>query len=108
MLKHLPDTFVGLGRALEVLLSTNLLADVFGLGVSMLVVRQSFSSEKAESHLLGSDWLLRSLVQLLNRLLVVSQILLAAHQDDRETLAEMEDLGDPLRARSMSVLCSSA
>lgn len=31
VLKHFPDAFVRLGRALEVLLSTNLLTDVFGL-----------------------------------------------------------------------------
>lgn len=31
VLKHLPYAFVGLGRALEVFLGSNLLADVFGL-----------------------------------------------------------------------------
>jgi hypothetical protein len=50
-----------------------------------------------KAYLLRSDWLLRSLVQLLNRLLVVSQILLAANQDDRQTLAEVKDLRDPLQ-----------
>ena len=31
MLEYLPDTLVGLRRALEVLLGTNLLADILGL-----------------------------------------------------------------------------
>jgi hypothetical protein len=35
-------------------------------------------------------------VELLNGLLVVTQILLAADEDDGETAAEMEDFGDPL------------
>jgi hypothetical protein len=35
-------------------------------------------------------------VQLLNRLLVKAQILLAANEDDGQTLAEVEDFGDPL------------
>jgi hypothetical protein len=43
------------------------------------------------SYLLWCHWLLRSLVQLLNRLLVVSEILLAANKDDGETLAEVQD-----------------
>lgn len=41
------------------------------------------------TYLLGCHWLLRSLVQLLNRLLVVSKILLAAYEDDGKALAEM-------------------
>lgn len=41
--------------------------------------------------------LLGSLVQLLNRLLVEAQILLAADQDDGQALAEVQHLGDPLR-----------
>lgn len=35
-------------------------------------------------------------MQLLNRLLVEAQILLAANKDDGKALAEMKDLGDPL------------
>lgn len=35
-------------------------------------------------------------MQLLNRLLVEAQILLAANEDDRKALAEVKDLGDPL------------
>lgn len=35
-------------------------------------------------------------MQLLNRLLVVAKILLAANEDDGQALAEVQDLGDPL------------
>ena len=35
-------------------------------------------------------------MEFLNGALVVTQILLATDQDDREVRAEMEDLGDPL------------
>jgi hypothetical protein len=49
------------------------------------------------AHLLGSYRLLGSLVQLLNGLLVEAQILLAADEDDGQALAEVQNLGDPLR-----------
>jgi hypothetical protein len=48
------------------------------------------------AYLLRSHRLLRSLVQLLNGLLIISQILLAADEDDGKALAEMQDFGDPL------------
>jgi hypothetical protein len=48
------------------------------------------------SYLLGSNGLLAGLVELFDGLLVVTQILLAANEDDRETAAEMQDFGDPL------------
>lgn len=48
------------------------------------------------SYLLRGDGLLAGLSELLNDLLVVSQILLAANKDDRETLAEVQNLRDPL------------
>lgn len=76
MLEHLADTLVGLGRALEVLVGTDLLADLLTL--------------------LGGDGLLAGLAQLLNGLGVVAKILLAADQDDRQALAEVQNLGDPL------------
>lgn len=47
-------------------------------------------------YLLGGDGLLARLSQLLNRLLVVSEILLAANKDDGEALAEVKNLRDPL------------
>lgn len=76
VLKHLADTLVGLGRALEVLVGTNLLADVLTL--------------------LGRNGLLARLAQLLDGLGVVAEILLAANQDDGQTLAEVQNLRDPL------------
>lgn len=53
-------------------------------------------------YLLGGDGLLAGLSELLNDLLVVSQILLAANEDDGETLAEVQNLRDPLRLRHVS------
>jgi hypothetical protein len=49
-----------------------------------------------KSYLLRGDGLLAGLSELLDGLLVVSQILLAADEDDRETLAEVQNLRDPL------------
>lgn len=49
-----------------------------------------------QTYLFGSDRALGGLVQLLNGLGVMAQILLAANEDDGETLAEMKDLRDPL------------
>lgn len=77
MLKHLADTLVGLGRALEVLVGTNLLADLLTL--------------------FRRDRLLARLTQLFNCLRVVAQILLAANQDDGQALAKVQNLGNPLQ-----------
>jgi hypothetical protein len=76
MLENLTDTLVGLGGALKVLVGADLLANLLTL--------------------LGRNRLLASLPQLLNSLLVVTQILLASNEDDRQTLAEVQNLGDPL------------
>jgi hypothetical protein len=38
-------------------------------------------------------------MQLFNGLLIVSQILLAADEDDGQALTEMQDLGNPLLAQ---------
>ena len=43
------------------------------------------------TYLLWCHRLLRSLVQLFNGLLVESQVLLAADEDDRQALAEVQD-----------------
>lgn len=48
------------------------------------------------SYLFGRNGLLAGLAKLLDRLLIVSEILLAADEDDGETLAEVQNLGDPL------------
>jgi hypothetical protein len=76
VLEHFADTLVGLGWALKVLVSRDLLADLLTL--------------------LRWDGLLAGLSEFLDDLLVVSQILLAANKDDRETLAEVQNLRDPL------------
>ena len=48
------------------------------------------------AYLLGSNGLLAGLMELLDGLLVVTQILLATNENDRETTAEVKDFGDPL------------
>ena len=55
------------------------------------------------TYLLGSDGALGGLVQLLNGLGVVTQILLATNQDNGEALAEVENLGDPLKKDRVSM-----
>jgi hypothetical protein len=42
------------------------------------------------AYLLGGDWFLARLVELFNSLLVVTEILLAADEDDGKTTAEMQ------------------
>lgn len=51
------------------------------------------------TYLLRGDGLLRGLGELFNSLGVVAQILLAANKDNGETLAEVKNLGNPLRDR---------
>jgi hypothetical protein len=76
VLEYFTDALVGLGWALKVLVGGDLLADLLTL--------------------LRGNGLLAGLSELLDDLLVVSQILLAANKDDRETLAEVQNLRDPL------------
>jgi len=49
------------------------------------------------AYLLRGNRLLAGLVELFNSLLVVTQILLTANEDNWETAAEMQDFGDPLK-----------
>jgi len=74
--KNLTDTLASLGRALEV--------------VSGLDMASNLSSS------LGAHGSLIAPPELLNRTLVVSQVLLASNQQDGETSAEMLDLREPL------------
>jgi hypothetical protein len=60
------------------------------------------------AYLFRGNGLLRRLVQLLNSLLVVSQILLAADKDDGQAGAEVENLGDPLEKNSPVSRCRAS
>ena len=62
----------------------------------------SGQTQGQHTYLLGADGLLACLAELLNGLVVVTQILLAADQDDGKSLAEMEDLRNPLQEASAS------
>jgi hypothetical protein len=55
-----------------------------------------FTNSATRTHLFGGDRLLGCLCQFFDRLGIVSQIALAADEDDWETLAEVKDLRDPL------------
>lgn len=55
------------------------------------------------TYLLGADGLLACLAELLNGLVVVTQILLATDEDDGKALAEMQDLRNPLEQASAAV-----
>lgn len=85
----------GASRALQVLVRRNLLADFLTLFESQhgLLVMARVG---IVTHLLVCDGLLRRLVKLIDRLLVMPKINLAADQNDGKTLAEVEDLRDPL------------
>ena len=48
------------------------------------------------TNLLGGDGLLRGLCELLDGLRIVTEIALAADENDGKTLAEVKDFGDPL------------
>lgn len=75
-LEDFADTLVGAGRALEVLVGANLLADFL-----TLVLRNGA---------------LGGLGKLINSLAVIAKILLTADEDNRETLAEVQNLRNPL------------
>lgn len=75
-LKHLPDSFPSLGRALDIALRLDLLRDGQALGA-----RHGALIHPSE---------------VLDGLGVVAQVLFACDEDDGEALAEVEDFGDPL------------
>lgn len=76
VLKDLSDALVCLCRTLEILVGPNLLANLLTL--------------------FRGDGLLASLVQFFNSLLVVTEILFATDENDRQALAEVKDFRDPL------------
>jgi hypothetical protein len=57
------------------------------------------------AYLFRGNGLLRRLVQLLNSLLVVSQVLLATDKDDGQAGAEVQNLRDPLERESLVSKC---
>lgn len=65
-----------------------------------------YKSRSDSTYLLGRDGLLAGLAKLLDGLLVVTEILLAADEDDGQTLAEVQDLRDPLFGLHMSACLS--
>lgn len=74
-----------------------------------VVCRRSAVSRQTQgqkTYLLGADGLLACLAELLNGLVVVTQILLATDEDDGKALAEMQDLRNPLEQASASA-CDS-
>lgn len=62
----------------------------------MQLCRNRPEAARVNAYLLWSHWLLGSLVELLDGLLVVAKILLASNENDWETLAEVKDLRNPL------------
>lgn len=102
-LEDLAHTLVGAGRALEVLVGTDLLADFLTLDYTRLAMPMVFARTGGRTYLLRGDRLLRGLGELLNSLGVVAQILLATNKDNGETLAEVKNLGNPLQ-RTASVM----
>lgn len=61
-------------------------------------------SKLGMTYLLRGDRLLASLAKLFNGLGVIAQILFAANKNDRETLAEMKNLGNPLQIEHVLVM----
>jgi hypothetical protein len=82
LLEHLPNSLSGLGTALDVTLSTNLLRDSKTIGP-------------------GYHSLVHPL-QILHRLGVFSEILLARNENDGEAVTEVKDFRDPLGIVSVS------
>lgn len=91
VLEDFPDTLVGLGRALDVLLGTNLVLDLSCLRLGQYA-GCFWLMGAACAHLLLGDRSLRGLVEFLDGLGIVSKILLATNKDDGKTLAEVKDL----------------
>lgn len=99
MFEDFSDALVGSGGTLEILVGTNLLCDIRSLYIDQSSVIE-YARSSVATNLLRGNRLLRCLVKFLNRSLVVTQVLLATDQDGRQTLAEMENFGDPLCLRS--------
>jgi len=92
---------IGFGRAFEVLVGTDLLSDFFTLRTVSFMHSRNFLAVESRfdfsTYLFWCNRLLRSLSQFFNRLWVVSKVILAANEDDWETLTEVQDFGNPLK-----------
>lgn len=100
MLENFTDTFIGLGRALQI----TVCMDNFLNGITLLdLLAKRFigGSNKYRTYFSFGDWLLGSFCELLDGLLVISKILLATDEDNRKALAEMENLRNPLSKLSL-------
>jgi hypothetical protein len=86
-LEDFADAVVGLGRAFEVFVGSNLLANFLALQQDIRLC--VWPMRLLVTYLLWSDWLLRGLCKLFNSLGVMSQVVLAAHENDGKTLAEV-------------------
>ncbi len=85
-LKHLADALVGLGRALEVLGGLDVAGNRLSLWSISIVPRFLL---QAVAYLFRGHGLLAGLAELLDRLLVEAQILLATNKDLGDIRAEM-------------------
>lgn len=95
MLEDFTDTFIGLGRALQITVGMDNFLDGITL-LNLLAKRFIGESKKYRTYFSLSDWLLGSFCELLDGLLVISKILLATDEDNRKALAEMENFRNPL------------
>jgi hypothetical protein len=93
-LEDFADTLVGAGRALEVLVGANLLADFLTLQfyINFLYIHHG----DGKAYLVLRNGALGGLGKLINSLAVIAKILLTADEDNRETLAEVQNLRNPL------------
>jgi hypothetical protein len=115
-LENLANVVVCLGRAFEVFVRANLLADfvtLFTESVSPKILHGSldFSADQEEgkrakgngsTYLSLCDGSLRGLVQLFHSLRIVTKIGFAANKDDGKTWAEVQNLRDPLSMNLVS------
>lgn len=97
ILEYLTDTFTSLGRAFKVVLSTNLLGHCHTLQeMRKDAMSAGDHRRRGATHLLGRDWALVCLAQLLDNSRVPPEVLLATDKDDRKASTEVHHLGDPL------------
>lgn len=94
MFENFTDTFIGLGRALQIAVCV----DNFLNGITLLnwLVNFLSGSDWCRTYFSLSDGLLGGFCELLDGLLVISKILLATDENNRKALAEVKNLRNPL------------